>query len=255
MTAPRALRAWPGALDWGGDWLADAREELGHLGFVLRDGSLPGSMPGPRLLVALRDHPTLEHFDPEQATFWEARGGRGHLASLDRSRPEPNAAAPAPAPAPAAPAARPWSWGPIHVTDRIPVSNQFLGFGGAVLVDSVDGTSTYVAFTSRAPIVRWAGHSQGVDPLVDEIGAFFARLMVPVDYQEGAEARIAGLDPEALYAVFVQHSLERVHHSRRLRDADPQLAGWLEHEGHRVAHDSPAHWGEGRELLDWLELG
>jgi hypothetical protein len=135
------------------------------------------------------------------------------------------------------------------------VSNQFLGFGGMLLVDAMDPTTTYLAFTSRAPIVRWAGHSQGVDSLVDEIGAFFARLMVPVDYQPEAESRVAAADPEALYAVFVGHSIERLHRSRKLREADPRTAGWLEHEGYRLAHDSPMRWAEGQELLGWLELG
>jgi hypothetical protein len=241
MTQARTQRAWPGALDWGGDWLVDTRRELEHLGFVLRDGSLPGHQPGPRLLVALRDRPTLEHFDPEVVTYWEARGGRGHVETLDHGTPVPRAV--------------PWSWGPIRVTDRVPVSNGFLGFGGTLLADSTDGLTTYVAFTSRAPIVRWAGHSQGVDSMADEVGAFFARLMVPVDYQPGAEARIAAADPEALYAVFLQHSIERLHRSRRLRDADPGTAGWLEREGRRVAGDHPAHWTAGAELLDWLELG
>jgi hypothetical protein len=198
-------------------------------------------MPGPRLLVALRAAPTLDHFDPEQVTFWEARGGRGRLATLDRGGPVPSS--------------RSWSWGPIRVTDRVPVSNQFLGFGGTLLVDAPDGRTSYAAFTSRAPIVRWAGHSQGVDSLVDEIGAFFARLMVPVDYQEGAEERVAGTDPEALYAVFPQHSIGRLHRSRQLRDADQRTAGWLEHEGFRLAHDAPVHWAEGQELLAWLDLG
>ena len=241
MTEPRIQRAWPGALDWGGDWLAETQRELARLGFVLREGSLPGSQPGPRLLVALREHPTFEHFDPEQITHWQVRDGRGRLATLDRSA--------------AIPQAVPWSWGPVRVTDRVPVSNQFLGFGGTLLVDASDGLTTYAAFTSRAPIVRWAGHSQGADSLVDEIGAFFARLMVPVDYQPEAETRIAGADPEALYAVFLAHSLDRLHHSRRLREADPHTAGWLEHEGHRLREESPRHWEEGVELLDWLELG
>ena len=68
MTTAPAARPWPGALDWGGNWLGDATEELKHLGFVLRDGMRTGSVPGPRLLVALRDRPTLEHFDPEEVT-------------------------------------------------------------------------------------------------------------------------------------------------------------------------------------------
>jgi hypothetical protein len=237
----RVQRAWPGALEWGGDWLAETTRELAHLGFVLRDGSVMGATAGPRLLVAMRAAPTLVHFDPEEVTFWEARGGRGCVAALGRNDPVPQS--------------RPWSWGTVRVTDRVPVSNQFLGFGGTLLVDAADGFTTYAAFTSRAPIMRWAGHSQGVDSLVDEFGAFFARLKVPVDYQDGAEEQIAGADPEALYAVFLQHSIERLHRSRRLRDADPHTAGWLEHEGYRMAHDSPRHWTEGQELRAFLDLG
>lgn len=239
--AARTQRAWPGALEWGGDWLAEVARDLGHLGFVVREGSQTGTVPGPRLLVAVREKPTLEHFDPELVTFWEVRDGRGRVATVDRTEPVP--------------ATRRWSWGPIRVTDRVPVSNQFMGFGGTLLVDAMDPSTTYLAFSSRAPIVRWAGHSQGVDPLVDEIGAFFARLMVPVDYQPEAEARVAAADPETLYAVFIGHSVERLHRSRQLRDADPRTAGWLEHEGYRLAHDSPSRWAEGQELLGWLELG
>ena len=241
VTGAIVQRAWPGALEWGGDWLAETQRELAHLGFVLRDGSVAGATPGPRLLVALRDQPTMEHFDPELVTFWEASDGKGRVTTLGRSE--------------APQEVRRWSWGPIRVTDRIPESNQFLGFGGTLLVDVQDATSTYAAFTSRAPIVRWAGHSQGVDSMVDEIGAFFARLMVPVDYQPEAEARIAAADPETLYALFLAHSVGRLHHSRRLRDADPCTSGSLEHEAYRVAHESPQRWAEGRELLDWLELG
>ena len=237
----RVQRAWPGGIEWGGDWLADTARDLGHLGFVVRDGSVTGAVPGPRLLVAIRDKPTLAHFDPELVTYWEVRDRRGRVAMVDRTTDVP--------------ATRRWSWGPIRVTDRVPVSNQFLGFGGTLLGDASDPAATYLAFTSPAPIVRWAGHSQGVDSLVDEIGAFYARLMVPVDYQPEAESRVAAADPESLYSVFIGHSTERLHKSRQLRDADPATARWLEHEGHRLAHDSPVHWAEGQELLGWLELG
>jgi len=232
---------WPGDIEWGSDWLAQTAAGLAHLGFELRDGTRTGSLPGPRLLVAFRDTPTLEHFDPEEATFWEAHGGRGRLATLDRRG--------------GGPGKRAFSWGRIRVSDRIPVSNEFLGFGGTLLIGTPDQRTLLAAFTSRAPIVRWAGHSQGVDPLTDEIGAFFARLMVPIDYQEGAEARIAAADPEALYAMFLAHTQRRLRPGSPLRSADPSFATLVDHERSRLAHDAPAHWRAGTELLDWLELG
>lgn len=236
-----AARPWPGAVEWGGDWLAEAAGELAHLGFVLRDGSLTGTTPGPRLLAALRDRPTLEHFDPEEATFWEVHEGRGRLTFVDRETELPLACR--------------FSWGRIQVTDRVPVSNQFLGFGGTLLADAADEHATLLAFVSRAPIVRWAGHSQGTDPIADEIGSFFARLMVPIDFQEGAEACIAEAEPESLYAAFVHHSAARLRPGGRLRETFPDLARFVDHERHRLVADSPAAWRDGEELLAGLELG
>jgi hypothetical protein len=241
MTTAPAARPWPGGLDWGGNWLGDATEELKHLGFVLRDGMRTGSVPGPRLLVALRDRPTLEHFDPEEVTFWVVRDGRGRAAQVTRDTPLPIATE--------------FEWGHIRATDRIPVSNEFLTFGGTLLGDVRDDHVTVLAFTSRAPIVRWAGHSQGVDPYADEIGAFFARLMVPIDYQEGAEARIAAATPEALYATFLRHASRRLRPGSALRESEPAMASFVDHEGHRLAFDVPAAWREGEALLGWLELG
>ena len=234
-------RPWPGAVEWGSDWLEDTATELAHLGFELRDGGLAGSMPGPRLMVALRDQPTLEHFDPEEATFWVARGAHGRLSSIDRDS--------------GLPLAMRFSWGRIQVADRIPVTNQFLSFGGRLLADARDEHTTLVAFVSRAPIVRWAGHSQGTDPMVDEIGAFFARLMVPIDFQPEAEARILAEDPEALYAAFLHDAGVRLRPGHALRESYPELAQQVAHEGHRLEHDAPAAWREGEALLAWLELG
>jgi hypothetical protein len=235
------VRPWPGDLNWGGDWMVDAANELVHLGFELRDGGLTGTTPGPRLLVALRDTPTLEHFDPEEVTFWEALSGRGRSAFIDRET--------------LLPITRPYAWGRIQIDDRIPVSNQFLGFGGTLLADALDERQTLVAFVSRAPIVRWAGHSQGVDPLADEIGSFFARLMVPIDFQDGAEARIAEADPEVLYASFLDHGSARLHPGGLLRETFPDLARFVDHERLRLRRDAPAVWKAGEELLAWLELG
>jgi hypothetical protein len=234
-------RPWPGAVEWGGDWLAEAAADLARLGFEVRDGALSGTTPGPRLLVGLRDVPTLEHFDPEEVTFWEVRLGRGRLATIDRRTPVPHT--------------QPFSWGRIQVADRIPVTNQFLTFGGTLLMDAADEHQTFAAFVSKAPIVRWAGHSQGVDPLVDEIGAFFARLMVPIDFQPEAETRIAQADPEALYAAFLLDAAARFRPGGHLRDEYPDVAARLGHEAHRLEHDSPPAWRAGADLLASLELG
>lgn len=232
---------WPGAVEWGGDWMAETATDLAKLGFELRDGSLAGTTPGPRLLVGLRDEPTLQHFDPEEVTFWEVHLGRGRIASLTRARPAPHTQA--------------FSWGRIQIVDRLGETNQFLAFGGTLLYDAADAHQSYAAFVSRAPIVRWAGHSQGVDPLVDEVGAFFARLMVPIDFQPEAESHIAQTDPEALYAVFLHDAARRFRPGGRLRDEYPETASRLGREAHRLEHDNPAAWRAGEDLLASLELG
>jgi hypothetical protein len=240
-----AGRAWPGALDWGGDWLAEAAADLANLGFVLRDGSVPGSVPGPRLLVALRAAPTLAHFDPEEVTYWVMQDGRGVLASLTGAS----------ADAEGLPMRRPFSWGRIRVSDRVPYSNQFLSFGGTLLANRAADGTLIAAFVSKAPILRWAGHSQGLDPFVDEIGSFFARLMVPVDFQPGAEARIGECSPEGLYAAALLFADRRLNTNARLREADPALDEVVNRGVHRVSADDPVAWHEGEALLDWLQLG
>ncbi len=237
----RVARPWPGAVDWGGDWLAEAAADLARLGFELRDGSLPGTTPGPRLLVALRDTPTLEHFDPEEVSFWEAHQGRGRLATLDRRASLPHT--------------QPFSWGRIQIADRIPVTNQFLTFGGTLLADALDERQAFAAFVSVAPIVRWAGHSQSVDPLVDEIGAFFARLRIPIDFQPDAEGWIADASAAALYAAFLHDGTARYRIGGHLHDAYPEVSRRLAHEAHRLAYDDPTAWRAGAELLGSLELG
>lgn len=237
----RAPHPWPSDLEWGGDWLAEAAADLARLGFVLRDGSLPGTTPGPRLLVALRDTPTLEHFDPEEVSFWEAHQGRGRPTTLDRRAPLP--------------LTQPFSWGRIQIADRIPVTNQFLSFGGRLLADALDEHQAFAAFVSVAPIVRWAGHSQSVDPLVDEIGAFFARLRIPIDFQPGAEGRIADASAAALYAAFLHDGSARYRLGSPLHDAYPEVARRLAHEARRLADDDPIAWRAGAELLGSLELG
>ena len=123
-------------------------------------------------------------------SWWRFDGEHGTLATLDRSgKPPPQ---------------QPFSWGRIRIVDRLGVENDWLAFGGTLRVADVDPATRLVQFHAPAPIYRWAGHSQGLDWLTDEVGAFFARLRVPIDFRTGAEQRVGEADPRALYAAFTQ---------------------------------------------------
>jgi hypothetical protein len=216
-------------------WAADAGRRLADLGFVDVHGSEPGAPGGTRLLVALRSTPTLAHFDPESLTCWAFQDGRGRLLTFDRHAIRP--------------ADLPVSWGRVSVADRIPVSNQFLTFGGRLRAADFDDDTTLVELTSPAPIQRWSGHSQGIDPFTDEIGAFFGRLMIPIDFTPGAEGRIGEAGPLALYAAMLQDSVARLAASPTLREHSTQLDRFLHHELARLQTTEPTALDAGRALL------
>lgn len=235
-------RPWPGSLAWGGDWATDTTQELERLGFVLRDGGHPGQQPGPRLLVAFRPAPALTHFDPEEAVFWVTGKGHGERRWLRRDDPLPGDGE------------APFAWGRILLSDRIPVTNQFLSFGGRLLTASTSDGTLLAAFVSRAPIVRWAGHSQGTDALTDDIGAFFARIRVPVAFDLDTERRVADASPETLYGAFVVYSVRRLAASGRMRLVQPSFGSWIDRERARMCRELPAAWSAGTELLDSLDI-
>jgi hypothetical protein len=221
-------------------WAAAAGRLLAELGFSLVNSDRPGAPGGTNLLVALRDRPTLRHFDPEALSFWVAREGRGRMATFDRSSPVP--------------AEIEVVWGHVHVVDRLSVENRFLTFGGVLRAAALDDDTTIVALRSPGPIVRWGGHSQGADPLAGEVGAFFGRLMVPVDFEPGTEAELAVTTPGALYAAFVRHARDRVAGSRALLQSEPRLAGWLTAEATRLGRSDAAAWDAAPALLADLGL-
>lgn len=220
-------------------WATATAGLLAELGFSLVNGDDPTEPGGANLLVALRPRPTLAHFDPELARFWRFDGRRGAQVELTRTSRVPAAA---------------FSWGRIEIVDRLAVENQFIGFGGELRVaDTADGTRL-LQFHSPTPIFRWAGHSQGVDPMTDEVGAFFGRLMAPIDFQEGAETLVGQAGPAALYAAFVQDAWRRFAATAHQREAEPELAAWARREGHRLERDAPAADAAGRALRTALGL-
>ncbi len=221
-------------------WVAAAAELLANLGFTLINGDRPAAPGGANLLVALRDRPTLRHFDPEVVFHWALVEGRGRVVEIDRTTPP-------------RPEAR-FAWGRIRIVDRLGEMNQWIGFGGVVRVADVDPSTRLVGFNSSAPILRWAGHSQGLDRLTAAVGAFFGRLRVPIDFEPGAEERVGRSDPLSLYCAFLQDALERRVPEAAEQTGDPETATWIRLEAKRLYTAAPSSWAAAASLRRELGL-
>ena len=211
---------------------ATAAALLATWGF-LAEPDLP-DRPGPAyLLVALRDAPTLRHYDPELVEYWVSAGGRGVRRVLDRHTPLPVETA--------------FSWGSIRITDRLDVTNEYVTFGGQLSAAEVDGM-TVAVFTSPAPLLRRGGHSQGWDHGAASLAAFFGRLIVAVDFTPGFEARAAAVDPITRYAAFIRDLVGRYRRSPTLRDQHLDLWVVLQSEARRLERDHAIEWAAGSDL-------
>jgi len=211
---------------------AAAAVRMAHLGF-LADPDLP-DRPGPAfLLVAMRDAPTLRHFDPELVEYWVSSGGRGRSAAITYATPMPIHAE--------------FSWGLIRIVDRLSVTNEYLTFGGHLEGACIDGV-TILVFTSPAPLLRRGGHSQGWDAGAVDLGAFFGRLMIAVDYAPGFEALVSHADPESRYAAFLADLGERYRRSPELRGARGDLWHLIRAESARLQRELPDAWAAGLDL-------
>jgi hypothetical protein len=202
---------------------------LANLGF-LSNTDLP-DRPGPAfVLVALRERPTLHHFDPEVVEYWVSANGRGSRRQLTRGT--------------RVPIDMEFSWGTIRVIDRLHIANEYLTFGGRLVTGCVDGTVVSV-FTSPAPLLRRGGHSQVWDRGADNLGAFLGRILLAVDYTPGFEALLARADPVSRYAAFVADTVTRYRASVALRAHEADLWTLLQTEEHRLRVTHPTEWAAG----------
>lgn len=214
-TAPER-RALLDALEDPQHWPDAAASLVAELGFRLVEADRTGEDDS-HLIVALRDQPTLRHFDPESITYYRRVPGGAEPATVDQHTPIGSRGR----------TERPALWGHVHVVDRIPVENRFLTFGGELRMATIDPTLTVVDLWSPAPIVRWGGHSQGTDALTQAIGAFFGRLIVPVDFVPGAATRIDALLPEVLYCAFLADARRRARSRADHGEVATDLDSWL----------------------------
>ncbi len=217
-----------------------ANQAIAHFGFLLVHGDRQGPPGGTNLVIALREKPTLEHFDPERVMYWVVSGGRGRHVEYDRGEPAPFEAR--------------ISWGTVRITDRLEVGNTFLTFGGQLSAHTMDQSTTVVTIGSSAPILRWTGHSQDVDPFAAEVAAFFARIRVPINFTPGAEGRIGDMSPLALYSAVIADLRARYSHAEALRDANPSMNMQLMREAHWLESSAASDWETGRQLLADLHV-
>lgn len=226
-------------------WPDAAATLLQDLGFSLINSDQPRALGGAHLLVALRDQPTLRHFDTEVLTYWAPLEPHAAQVALDRKALERRPAAPWP---------RPVLWGHVHLVDRLAVENRFLTFGGELRLAVISPQLSVLDLASPAPIVRWGGHSQDTDPLATEVGAFFGRLIVPVDYQDGAERRLKTEDPVAIYAAFLAWADARLDRIAAASGARSPLQSWIDREEQRLRTTRPDLIDQARGLLRELGL-
>lgn len=218
---------------------SQASQVLANLGFFAHS-DLPDRAGPAYLLVALRGQPTLRHFDPEVVEFWVDRDGRGTRDRVTRAA--------------ELPIDRLFSWGPIRITDRLGVANDFLAFGGRVRAEMIDDV-VVVVFTSPAPILRRGGHSQGLDMGADHLGAFFSRLLLAVDFVPDFERQAAEADVLARYAAFLDDAARRFGASSTLREASPEAWQALQTEVRRIQATHAADWLAGRDLASIAGTG
>jgi hypothetical protein len=205
---------------------------MAEFGF-LASPDLP-DRPGPAyLLVAMREAPTLRHYDPEAVEYWVTADGRGARRTMTRST--------------RLPLDTDFSWGLIRIVDRLRVTNEYLTFGGRLSAASIDGAVVAV-FTSPAPLLRRGGHSQGWDLGADNLGAFFGRFLLAVDYAPGFEARAALADPVTRYAAFLSDVMARYRASPLLRTERPDLFSLLQQEERRLRANHSTEWAAGQVL-------
>lgn len=217
---------------------ASAAALMADQGF-LASSDLP-DRPGPAyLLVALREAPTLHHYDPESVEYWVTEAGRGARRRLTRAT--------------RLPVETDFSWGLIRIVDRLRVTNEYLTFGGRLSADSINGVVVAV-LSSPAPLLRRGGHSQGWDQGAESLGAFFGRFLLAVDYVPGFEGRAARADPVTRYAAFLADAMARYRASRALRAEQPDLWTLLQADERRLRASQPTEWADGEALrreLSW----
>ena len=146
------------------------------------------------------------------------------------------------------PIERTFSWGPVHIADRLGVANEFLTFGGRLTAAHVDGTRIAVLATP-GPMIRRGGHSQGWEPGSAHLAGWFARLRALLGRDAQLDADVTGMSPLARYSAYLAGAIDGFAETPALsRDRHNELAH-MRAEAARLRRDRPTEWAAGQRLL------
>lgn len=215
----------------------EAASVMGELGFLVVPGA-PGHDSTAYLLVAIREHPTLAHYDPESVLYWTHQGIHDGPASFDKSV--------------MLPLDMPFSWGTVRVTDRLGVANEYLTFGGRLVAEHVDGARIAV-FATPGPMIRRGGHSQGWDPGSAHLAAYFGRLRACLGRDPELDARVTDLSPLARYSAYLSGAISGFAEAPALSADRHAELRHLRSEAERIHRDHPDEWAAGQRLLAALD--
>ncbi len=90
-----------------------------------------------------------------------------------------------------------------------------------------------------------------------DVESFFARMMIPIDFEPGAEAIVSAATPLGRYAAMVADFAARVaspSSDEAWLLADPEAQSWARWERARAQRPRAGGWAEGCALLERIKL-
>ncbi|MCB0212739.1 MAG: hypothetical protein KDJ52_25575 [Anaerolineae bacterium] len=180
-------------------------EEIAEAGYLLLDPPHPASPGGLRLMIALRETPTEEHYDPERIDLFRAEPDGTVLQTHLTLKTFTNGSWPLCA-------------GTVVLRDRFDKRVYFFTYGGRLDIYSDNGMAV-CDLHSTAPIVTMSTDSQSVtEQLAVETEALLARIHATWGRDDsGYYHRLAEIDPLALYGASIMYITENYEENSALR--------------------------------------
>jgi hypothetical protein len=178
----------------------------------------PGSPGYSGLVVAIRERPTQQHYDPQRLHL-QVRDENGEADWRTMSWLTPAAHS------------KHFCAGPIMLRDRHGRATEFFAFGGTLQVISQETESIYV-LRSGAPVLMLTPDEE---TLPDQLASEAEELMAEAKAgwqgnDEGFDRRLGDVEPVLLYSAAVHSLLARFQGSDAMMTTYADLAELLEHE-------------------------